>query len=322
MRVLVTGANGVVGNALLQQLVARGEVDAVAGLRRADAFANNQLSCEQRVFGDLAAASSNADSFRGIDVVVHAAARVHVMREAVADPLATFRAVNVDGTLHLAAAAAKAGVKRFVFISSVKVNGEETLPDRAFTAADKPCPLDAYGVSKWETEQALQAFCEQAGMQWVIVRPPLIYGPGVRANFQRLMGGLARGVPLPLGGLDNKRSLVALDNLVDLLVICLAHPAAANQIFMVSDGDDISVAELARRLAVVLQRPARLLPVPRYWLRTSLEWLGRGPDAQRLCSELCVDIAKNQSLLGWRPPHSVENALRETAEHFMASSCK
>ncbi len=318
MRVLVTGANGFVGRALLQRLLALDGVGAVAGLRRADALVEGELPCERRVLGDLAVAAVSAESLQGIDVLVHTAARVHVMDEVATDPLAAFRAVNVEGMLRLATAAAEAGVKRFVLISSVKVNGEETPPGRAFSAADQPCPGDAYGLSKWEAEQALQALCERTGMQWVIIRPPLVYGPGVRANFQRLMGGLARGLPLPLGALDNRRSLVALDNLLDLLLICLAHPAAANQTFMVSDGDDWSVAELARHLARSLQRPARLLPVPRSWLRSGLQLLGRGSLAQRLCGELRVDIDKTRTLLGWQPAHAAAEALRATAEDFLA----
>lgn len=318
MRVLVSGANGFVGRALLQRLLALDGVDAVAGLRQASALAEDELPCERRVLGDLALAALSPESLQGIDVLVHAAARVHVMDEAATDPLAAFRTVNVAGMLRLATAAAEAGVKRFVLISSVKVNGEETPPGRAFSAADRPCPGDAYGLSKWEAELALQALCERTGMQWVVIRPPLVYGPRVRANFQRLMGSLARGLPLPLGALDNRRSLVSLDNLLDLVLACLAHPAAANQTFMVSDGDDWSVAELARHLAHSLQRPARLLPVPRSWLRSGLQLVGRGAVAQRLCGELRVDIEKTRTLLGWQPAHAVAEALRKTAEDFLA----
>jgi nucleoside-diphosphate-sugar epimerase len=318
MRVLVTGANGFVGRALLQRLLALDEVDAVAGLRQASALAEGELPCKRRVLGDLAVAAVSPESLQGIDVLVHAAARVHVLDEVATDPLAAFRAVNVAGMLRLATAAAAAGVKRFVLISSIKVNGEETPPGYAFSAADRPCPRDAYGLSKWEAEQALQALCERTGMQWVIIRPPLVFGPGVRANFQRLMGSLARGLPLPLGALDNRRSLVSLDNLLELVLVCLAHPAAANQTFMVSDGDDWSVAELARHLAHSLQRPARLLPVPRSWLRSGLQLVGRGSVAQRLCGELRVDIEKTRTLLGWQPAHAVAEALRKTAEDFLA----
>ncbi|WP_458982598.1 NAD-dependent epimerase/dehydratase family protein [Pseudomonas borbori] len=320
MRVLVTGASGFVGRALLQRLLALDWIDAVAGLRKTGALIEYELPCERRVLGDLAVAAVNSDALQGVDVLVHTAARVHVMDDAATDPLAVFRAVNVEGMLRLATAAAEAGVKRFVLISSVKVNGEETPPGHVFTAADQPCPSDAYGRSKWEAEQALQALCEATDMRWVIIRPTLVYGPGVRANFHRLMGGLAHGLPLPLGALNNRRSLVALDNLLDLLLICLVHPAAVNQIFMVSDGDDWSVAELARYLARALQSPARLLPVPRSWLRSGLQLSGCGSVAQRLCGELCVDIEKTKTLLGWQPAHAVANALSVTAEDFLMRS--
>ena len=317
MRVLVSGASGFIGNALLRRLNARDGVTAIAGIRRAGTLANEDLACETHVIGDLALASLSADSLCNIDVVVHAAARVHVMHELASEPLVAYRGVNVYGTLHLAKVAAQAGVKRFIFISSVKVNGEETLPDKAFTAFDMPYPLDAYGLTKWEAEQALQRLCEKSGMEWVVIRPPLVYGPGVKANFQRLMISLARGIPLPFGALHNKRSLVAIDNLVDLLTTCVQHPSAANQVFMVSDGDDISVAKLTELLALVLQHPARTLPIPRYWLRIGLTALGRGLVAQRLCCELRVDIAKTNSLLNWQPPYTAEGALRKTAEHFL-----
>lgn len=318
MRVLVSGANGFIGSALLRRLITLDGVTAIAGVRRADTLANQELACEKRVLGDLAMTSLEVGSLCNIDVVVHTAARAHVMHELASNSLAAYREVNVNGTLHLAKIAAQAGVKRFIFISSVKVNGEETLPDKAFTAFDMPCPLDAYGISKWEAEQALQKFCEKVGMEWVIIRPPLVYGPGVKANFQRLMASLARGTPLPFGALDNKRSLVALDNLVDLLTICVKHPSAANQVFMVSDGDDISVAELTKFLALFLRKPTRALSIPRYWLRIGLTALGRGLTAQRLCCELRVDMAKTTSLLNWRPPYSVEETLRKTAEDFLS----
>lgn len=318
MRVLVSGANGFIGSALLRRLITLDGVTAIAGVRRADTLANQELACEKLVLGDLAMASLEAGSLCNIDVVVHTAARAHVMHELASNPLAAYREVNVNGTLHFAKIAAQAGVKRFIFISSVKVNGEETLPGKAFTAFDMPCPLDAYGISKWEAEQALQILCERSGMELVIIRPPLVYGPGVKANFQRLMASLARGIPLPFGALDNRRSLVAIDNLVDLLAICVKHPSAANQVFMVSDGDDMSVAELTQFLALFLRNPTRVLSIPRYWLRFGLTVLGRGLTAQRLCCELRVDIAKTTSLLNWRPSYSVEEALRKTAEHFLS----
>ena len=250
----------------------------------------------------------------GITTVVHLAARVHVMHDTAADPLTAFRAVNVEGTLILAREAVAAGVKRFVFVSSIKVNGESTLRGQPFTADDAPAPLDAYGVSKMEAEQCLRELATQTGMDVVIIRPPLVYGPGVKANFAAMMRWLKRGVPLPLGAIYNQRSLVALDNLVDLIVTCLTHPAAANQTFLVSDGEDVSTTELLRRMGRAMVCPARLVPVPASWLNLAATLVGKQDMAQRLCSSLQVDIAKTRDLLGWRPPLSLDQGLKKAAE--------
>jgi nucleoside-diphosphate-sugar epimerase len=232
------------------------------------------------------------------------------MKEAVADPLTAFRAVNVDATLNLASQAAAAGVKRFVFVSSVKVNGETTLPGRAFAEAEAPNPQDAYGLSKYEAEQGLRQLSADTGMEVVIIRPPLVYGPGVKANFASLMRAVQRGWPLPLGAVCNQRSFVALDNLMDFIIICITHPQAANQTFLVSDGQDLSTTELVRGMAQAAGVPARLLPVPVWALQAGASLLGRGDAVQRLCGNLQVDISKARSLLGWVPPVSVEEGLR------------
>jgi nucleoside-diphosphate-sugar epimerase len=255
------------------------------------------------------------DALAGCDAVVHLAARVHVMTETTADPLNEFRRVNVQGTLNLARQAAAAGVRRFVFVSSIKVNGEATQPGAPFTADDAPTPLDAYGVSKMEAEQGLREIARQTGMEVVIIRPPLVYGPGVKANFATMMRWLKRGVPLPLGAIHNQRSLVALDNLVDLIVTCLTHLAAANQTFMVSDGEDVSTTELLRRMGQAMGHPARLVPVPASWLKVAVGLLGKGDVAQRLCGSLQVDISKTRELLGWTPPVSLDEGLRRAAGH-------
>ncbi len=247
----------------------------------------------------------------GVSTVVHLAARVHVMHDTEADPLTAFRAVNVGGTLKLARQAAAAGVKRFVFISSVKVNGEATLPGRPFTADDVPAPLDPYGVSKMEAEQGLRQIAAQTGMEVVIIRPPLVYGPGVKANFASLMRAVQRGWPLPLGVVHNRRSLVALDNLVDFIVTCITHPQAANQTFLVSDGQDLSTSGLVRGLARAAGVTARLVSVPVWVLQTGASLLGKGDAVQRLCGNLQVDISKAHSLLGWVPLVSVEEGLRQ-----------
>ena len=241
--------------------------------------------------------------------VVHLAARVHVMRDSMVNSYIIY-AVNVDGTLSLAREAAAAGVKRFVFVSSVKVNGESTQPERAFTAADAPNPQDAYGQSKHEAEQGLRQLSVGTGMEVVIIPPPLVYCPFVNANFAALMRALQRGWPLPLGAVHNQRSLVALDNLVDFIVYCITHPQAANQIFLVSDGQDLSTTELVPGMAQAAGVPARLLPVPVWALQAGATLLGKGDAVQRLCGNLQVDMSKARSLLGWVPPVSVEEGLR------------
>lgn len=241
------------------------------------------------------------------------------MQDRSADPLAEFRRVNVDGTLNLAWQAAAAGVRRFIFVSSVKVNGESTQADRPFTADDQPSPADPYGLSKFEAEVGLSAVASQTGMELVIVRPPLVYGPGVKANFAAMMRWVARGVPLPLASVtQNRRSLVAVENLADLLVRCLEHPAAAGQTFMVSDGEDLSTAELLMRLNRAMGRSPRLFPFPPSILYLGAEVLGRGGVAGRLLDNLQVDISKTQTLLDWRPPLGVDEALARTVRAVAA----
>jgi UDP-glucose 4-epimerase len=311
-RVLVTGATGFVGRALLRRLAADGHV-----LRAAVRSRTPDLDAEQVRIGDLGPDTDWDAAVAGCDAVIHAAARVHVMRERAAEPLAEYQRTNVDGTLHLARRAAAACVRRFVFVSSIKVNGEATQPGRPFRADDPPAPVDAYGASKLEAEQGLRRIAAETGMQVTIVRPPLVYGPGVRANFLALMRALQRGLPLPLGAIHNRRSLVALDNLVDLIAVCTRHPAAADAVLLAGDGEDLSTTELARRLAAALGVRARLLPVPAALIEAAAHLLGRGAVAQRLCGWLQVDTGATRERLGWTPPVSVDEALRRTAEHFL-----
>ena len=219
--------------------------------------------------------------------------------------------------MNLARQAATAGVRRFIFISSVKVNGEVTSLGVPYTADAKAAPVDPYGISKMEAEQGLRLIAAETGMEVVIIRPVLVYGPGVKANFHSMMSWLHKGIPLPLGSIYNKRSLVALDNLVDLIVTCITHPAAANQTFMVSDGDDLSTTELLRSMGAALNKPARLLPVPSWVLEVGAVALGRRALSQRLCGSLQVDISKTRELLNWSPPVSVNEALSKTANHFL-----
>lgn len=315
MKVLMTGASGFVGRSLLAKLVADASCEVVAAVRSplqgVDAIVHQVLVASHDGYTDWQPALS------GVSTVVHCAARVHVMSDLAEDPLAEFRRINVDGTLNLARQAARAGVKRFVFLSSIKVNGEGTAIGRPYTADDVPAPADPYGVSKQEAEQVLRALAAETGMEVVIIRPVLVYGPGVKANFRSMMSWLNKGVPLPLGAITNRRSLVALDNLVDLIVTCIHHSAAANQTFLVSDGEDLSTTDLLRRMAVALGRPARLLPVPAAWLEMAAAVLGKRAIAHRLCGSLQVDIRKTRECLAWEPPYCVDDALRKTALHFL-----
>ena len=312
----ITGATGFVGSAVLERLAAQAGVEIRALVRRVGV----------KLPGNAVAVQVGEDfllegdqPLEGVDVLVHCAARVHIMSDASSDPLSEYRSVNVAGTLKLAESAARSGVKRFIFISSIKVNGEGTAPGKPYTADDMPAPVDAYGISKMEAEQRLMLLGNATGMEIVIIRPVLVYGPGVKANFRSMMSWLNKGVPLPLGAIPNQRSLVALDNLVDLVVTCLDHAAAANQTFLVSDDDDMSTTELLKRMGEALQTPVRLIPVPAWLLLRGAALLGRKDVARRLCGSLQVDISKTRSLLGWTPPLTVAQALSKTARSFQES---
>ena len=310
--VLVTGAQGFVGLPLSTALVNLGYQ--VRGAVR-DTFQANE-SQETVAVGGINGDTDWADALVDVAVVIHLAARVHVMKESAADALSAYRKVNVEGTLNLAQQAVQAGVKRFIFISSIKVNGEGTLSDRPFNANDLPAPVDAYGVSKREAEDALRLLGTETGMEIVIIRPPLVYGLGVKANFAALMHAVQQGWPLPLGAVYNQRSLVALDNLVDFIITCISHPQAANETFLVSDGQDLSTSELVRGMAQAVGVSARLLPVPVWALQAGATLLGKGDAIQRLCGNLQIDISKTRTLLGWVPPVSVADALKATARRI------
>lgn len=315
MKVLVTGASGFVGRAVCGRLQGDQDLQVVGALRR-EGLALAKGVHAVRV-DDLSAHTDWTAALTGVEVVVHTAARVHVMKDSAVDPLAEYRRVNVQGTLRLARQAAAAGVRRFVFISSIKVNGETTQAGRPFTSDDVPAPQDPYGISKMEAELGLREIAAQTGMELVIIRPPLVYGAGVKANFQTMMRWLVRGVPLPLGGMtDNRRSMVSLDNFVDLIATCVAHPAAANQIFLVSDGEDLSTAELLHRMGLALRRPARLLPIPPVLLKWGATLMRKPELFQRLCASLQVDMVRTRELLGWRPPVSVDEGLKRAAEGY------
>lgn len=306
-KILITGGTGFVGRAMLARLVCRSDVRVLAWIRRVDALLPVGVIPVPVSHGRTFAAGARAEE---LDTVIHCAARVHVMTDTAQDPLAEFREANVDLTLNLARSAVEAGARRFIFISSVKVNGETTPSGRPFTAADKPAPIGPYAQSKYEAEVGLRQISAETGLEVVIIRTPLVYGPGVRANFRSMMRWLSMGWPLPLGGLTNKRSLVALNNLVDLIDICIDHPAAANQVFLAGDGQDLSTSELLRGVARAMGKPSRLIPVPSSLLMLAATLLGKKAVAQRLLGSLQVDISKARNLLEWEPPVSLEEGLK------------
>lgn len=306
--VAVTGASGFVGSALCRDLLRRG-FPTVPVLRTA----HPDLPAA-RVVGEIGPATDWSGALDGVDVVVHCAARAHVLLQPGEDDLGICRRINVEGTRGLALAAARAGVRRLVHVSSIKALGERSRPGAPLRADSPPHPEDAYGLSKWEAEQALAAIAASTGLQTVVVRPPLVYGPGVRANFRRLIQAVARGVPLPLGSVDNRRSMVALDNLTDLLAICVDHPGASGQSFLVSDGEDLSTPELIRRLATALGRPARLLPCPPAWLRLAGRLSGRPAMVERLIGDLQVDIGHTTKALHWTPRVPVQQGLQSAVQ--------
>jgi nucleoside-diphosphate-sugar epimerase len=313
MTVLVTGATGFVGSAVRASLRARGQ-----SYRSATRNTGVLAAGEDKVpIRDLSGATDWTGALDGVSTVVHLAARVHVRHETAADALSEFRRVNTSGTERLARAAASAGARRFVFVSSIKVNGESTT-GRPFDRADRRRPLDPYGVSKSEAEVALFRVADETGLEIVVVRPPLVYGPNVGGNFLRLLKLVHSGLPLPFGAARNLRSLVFVDNLADLLVTCAFHPRAAGQTFLASDGEDISTADLCSRLARALKKDSRLVPLPLAAVRGGARLIGRLPEYERLFGSLQVDSNAQRVELGWSPPHTVDQGLAATAAWFSA----
>lgn len=316
MRVAVTGASGFVGLALTKKIHDSTDHRVVALSR--SVHCPHWGTVEYRLCGDLAPNTDWTEALSGVNILVHAAARAHVMREPrVVDSIEQYHAINVAGTLNLARQAAELGVKRTVFLSTIKINGETTKLGEPFRVADTVNPQNAYSASKLEAERGLYEISQITGMEVVCIRPPLVYGPGVKGNFLSMLHWLDCGLPLPLGAIHNQRSLVGLDNLIDLIITCLNHPAAANQTLLVSDDEDLSTTELLIRLGKALDRRVRLVPVPSTILRWGATIFGKDEVVQRLLGNLHVDIVKTKELLGWSPPVSVDAGLKKTVEWYL-----
>ena len=313
MKMMITGATGFVGRVLTQRLLDDGYT--VRGTllpgESPDRLTPDVLPT---VVASLGPDTPWQHALTGVDTVVHLAARVHIMDDPASDPLTEFRKVNTEGTARLAAEAARCGVKRLVFISSIKVNGEET--DTPYVEESPVKPADPYGISKWEAEQALRQIEAETGLEVVIVRPTLVYGPGVKANFLKMMQAIKRRIPLPFASINNQRSLIYVGNLVDALATCATHPVAAGKTYLVSDGTDVSTPELIRQTAAALAVPARLLPFPVSLMRLAGKLTGKNGAVNRLTGSLTVDSSKIRRELGWVPPFTMEEGLKETAEWF------
>lgn len=315
-RILVTGANGFVGQALCAEALARG-----FKARGATRYATSSFAeIEYLRVGDIDSGTDWQKALIGVDTLIHLAARVHVMEERAADPLAEFRKVNIDGTRNLAESAARAGVKRLVYVSSVKVSGEDTA--RPYSELDVPNPQDAYGVSKWEAEQALHKVSAETGLEVVIVRPPLVYGAYVKGNFAQMIKVLENGVPLPFASVKNLRSLIYVENLVDALILCATHPDAAGETYLVSDGEPVSTPDLIRNLAKALSKRCLVFPFPIFIMRFLAKLLGKSAAVDRLTQSLQIDSSKIRRELGWKPPYTMEQALKATAEWYLAQHKK
>lgn len=303
MKVLVTGATGFVGNVLEGHFADHGHL-IVPAIRQKYGLD------DEVIVGDIDGQTDWTAALSSCNGVVHLAARVHVMDDAAEDPLALYRATNTDATLNLARQAAQAGVKRFVFVSTIKVSGEGG--EAAYRETDTPAPEDAYAISKWEAEQGLRRIEQETGLEVAILRPPLVYGPGVKANFRRLIDAVAHGWPLPLGRIRNRRSLLYLGNFVDAIRVCVEHPAAAGQTFLIDDGEPVSTPDLIRAVAHAMGRPARLLAVPMGALEFAGALLGKRAAVQRLTGSLWVDSSLIRTRLGWTPPYSMADGLAAT----------
>ncbi|EHH3081939.1 SDR family oxidoreductase [Vibrio vulnificus] len=310
-KILITGAEGFLGSELRKQLVDK---------EKLVCFSRRHVANDNYHRFEINSCTNYSDTLVGVKCVIHCAARVHIMDDVEVEPLEAYREVNVRGTINLAKQAVENGVKRFIFVSSIKVNGESTTGKQGFTAQDTPSPEDHYGVSKAEAEEQLIALGEETGLEIVIIRPPLVYGEGVKANFASLMNLVSKGIPLPFGCLtQNKRSLVSVDNLVDLIVTCIDHPKAANQVFLVSDDHDVSTSEMVLQMALALVKPTWQLPVPVWCCNLVGKLFNKSNVVDRLTGSLQVDITHTKETLGWTPPQSLQEGFKQTAEAFLQS---
>ncbi len=318
MKILVTGATGFVGKTLVNHLIKTGHKVISLSRKQTNLLPTEveQLVCSmESLLDDTQSLSEKLKhQLQNIDVVIHLAARVHMMQEEAENPLQEFRLVNRDASFALAKMAAEAGVKRFIFLSSIGVNGNcNTKP---FSEFDRPAPQEPYAISKNEAEQGLLKLARETGMDVVVIRPPLVYGPSAPGNFGSLMKWINKGIPLPFGAIHNQRSLVALDNLVSFIIHCIDHPKAANEIFLISDVEDVSTTELLQKVAVALGKKSRLVPVPVSWMQFMAKLLGKEAMANRLFGSLQVDSSKARELLGWTPVITMDEQLKKTAEAF------
>lgn len=313
-KILVTGANGFIGKALLSVLVQQG-YEVIAAVRNLSS--QKEFSTSMIAVGNIDQKTDWTKALKGVHIVIHLAARVHIMAERSAEALSLYRQVNVLGTLNLAQQAIKAGVTRFIFASTIKVLGEER--SKPYTHQDIAAPADAYALSKWEAEQGLQQLSQQYNLEVIILRFPLVYGAGVKANFLRLIKWVDKGVPLPFGAINNKRSLVYLGNLVDAITVCCQHYKASGKVFLISDGVDLSTTELIQRLAYHLQVKARLFSIDPWLIDNILTLLGKKSEARRLLGSLTVDNSYLCSVLNWQVPYSIDEGLANTISDYKNS---
>lgn len=315
MKLLVTGSTGFVGQALISQLMNFTNYKVYAAVRKIVTIFPAEVV--QIKFEGLSPITDWCNHLEGVGCVIHTAAHVHVMPMAFTNHLNDFRDINAKATLNLATQAVASGVNRFIYLSSIKVNGEVTLPGCPFTAIGTFVPTDPYALSKHEAEEGLLRLAKETNMEIVIIRPPLVYGEGVKANFLSMMKWVHRGTPLPLGAIHNRRSLVAMDNLVSFIIHCIEHPKAANEIFLISDGEDVTTTMLLQKVAKAFGKKALLLPVPVNLMRLVAKLLGKGDVADRLFGSLQVDSSKAHNLLGWQPVITMDEQLKKTVDRYL-----